>query len=331
MAAGRYLGWTTLFGALTAIMALGMALLSAEGAFLRGSRIAMATLAMTTVALGLSILACLPAKAQRPRRQSAALFGSAAVIAAALLLEDQYIAYRQETAHAAAELAKAQQLHDLAFKLAPAGDTDTTVLERTLFQAEREVAVASAAFVAGAPATPMVLQQFRRALSGATSIATLALRKSDNKDFYIEHEYHIEMLGGTNTIIDTAKRVDAGPLLVRWRRVETNIVGDPHRMRLYFSVYELAPLVRATASTVCGNIPGGEIWLPWLRYRLDDIRRRRDNVCAINAAAPKRTELALRLRRADQKKAAISRMAPILKEGNPAVSDLIATSAASAT
>lgn len=331
VAARRYLRWTALFGALTAIITLGMVLLSAEGAFLQGSRIAMTTLAMATVAFGLSIFACLPAKAQRPRWQIAALFGSVAVIAAALLFEDQYIAHREETTHTVAELNKAQQLHDFAVKLAPTGDTDTAALEQTLVQVEREIAAASAAFVAGAQATPMVLRQFQRAASGAASIGKLALRKSGNTEFYVEHEYHIEILGGTNAIIDTARRVEAGPLLVRWSRVETNIAGEPHRTRLYFFVYELAPLAPAAASAVCGNIPRREVWLPWLRCRLDDIMRRRDNVCAMNAAAPKRTALALRLRHANEDKAAISAMVPILREGNPAMSDLIATPAPSAT
>lgn len=330
VAARRDLHWMVLFGALTAILALGGVLLSAEGAFLQGSRIAMTTFAMATVAFVLSIFACLPANARQPRRQIAALFGSVAVMTTTLLFEDQYIAYREETTHAVAELAKAQQLHDLAWKLAPNGDTDTAVLEQAVIQAEREVAAASAVFVVGAQGLPMVLQQFERALSGAASIVTLALHKSDNKDFYVEHEYHIEVLGGTDAIIDTARRVEAGPLLVRWNRVETNISGEPHRMRLYFSVYELTSLVHAPIYTVCGNTPRREVWLPWLRYRLHDIMRQRDNVCAVNAAAPKRTDLALRLRHANEGKDSISVMVPILREGNPAVTDLIATPEASA-
>lgn len=320
-----------LLGALMAIIALGIALLSATGAFLQGSGIAMTTLAMATVALGLAIFACLPAKAQRPRRQIAALFGSVAVIAAALLLEDQYIAYRQETTRAAAELAKAQQLHTLALKYAPAGDVDTAVLEQTLIQAEGEVAAARSAFVTGAQSTPMVLQQFQRALSHEASIGAVTLRKSDNKDFYVEHEYHIEILGSTNAVIDTATRVEAGPLLVRWRRVETNIAGEPHRVRLYFSVYELASFAHATVSSVCVNIPPRKVWLPWLRYRRNNVMRERDNICALNAAAPKRTDLVLRLHRANQEKSEIGVMIPILREGNPAVSDLIATPPPSAT
>lgn len=119
----------------------------------------------------------------------------------------------------------------------------------------------------------------------------------EERDFYREHKYLLLLAGPVEAVSSTIRGTEHGPLLVSLEKVAFGQgARNDATVEVWLTAYSVVtePTPNAKQGLPSCEVPRTDVWLPWLRRKVDALQAQRESLCLQGARAPARTEAIIR-------------------------------------